>query len=109
MSARTSAGSLPANPTIHNVTLTVADTQYTTQLSQYTKKFMAKPRDGATFRLAFETGRVATPTEPYITIDSGRTYWEDNIFIRVQTADWDGTLYLASPSAAKVVEIVEWV
>ena len=109
MSARTSAGSLPANPTIYNVTLTVADTEYEAQLSQYTKRFTAYSRGGQEFRAAFETGRVAGPVAPYLTIRAGKTLWEDDLFLRVQTADWDGTLYLASSQAGTVIEVMEWV
>jgi len=36
-------------------------------------------------------------------------YWEDGVFLRVQDTDWDGTLYFASDSAGKVIEIIEWV
>jgi len=109
MSARSAAGSLPVNPTVYNVTMTVADTEYSQQLSQYTKKFLVHTRDESVFRLAFETGYVATPTEPYLTIVGGARYWEDGLFLRVATTDWDGTLYFASDSAGKVIEIVEWI
>ena len=109
MSARSSAGSLPVNPTIYNVTMTVADTEYSQQLSRYTKKFLIHTRDESTFILAFETGFVATPTEPYLTVLGATRYFEDGTYLRVANADWDGTLYFASPSAGKVIEIVEWV
>ena len=109
MSARSSAGSLPVNPTIYNVTMTVADTEYSQQLSRYTKKFLIHTRDETPFRLAFETGFVATPTEPYFTHPANTRYWEDDVCLRVANADWDGTLYFASDSAGKVIEIIEWV
>jgi len=103
------SGSKPRNPTVTNVTMTVADTEYDHQLNQYTKKFMVHTRDESSFRLAFETGCVATPVEPYLTIPSGGRYHEDHIDTYVSDVDWDGTLYFASSSAGKVVEIVEWV
>ena len=109
MTARSSTGSLPVNPTIYNVTMTLADTEYSQQLSQYTKKFLIHTRDESEFRLAFETLHVATPTEPYLTVRAGSRYFEDGLFLRVQTTDWGGILYFASASAGKVIEIVEWV
>ena len=109
MSARSSEGSLGVNPTIYNVTMTLADTEYSQQISQYTKQFMVHTRDESSFRLAFETGYVATPTAPYLTIPVNARYFEDKVFLRVQTTDWDGTLYFASDSAGKYIEIVEWV
>ena len=109
MAARSSAGTLPVNPTIYNVTMTVADIEYSQQLSIYTKKFLIHTRDETEFRLAFETLHVATPTEPYLTIPQGSRYYEDDLFLRVQTTDWNGTIYFASDSAAKVIEIVEWI
>lgn len=109
MAARSSAGSLSVNPTIYNVTMTVADTEYSHQLAYSVKKFLIHTRDESEFRLAFVSGYVATPVEPYLTVKSGSRYYEENVFLRVQTADWDGTLYFASSSAAKVIEVVEWV
>ena len=70
---------------------------------------MIHTRDESSFRLAFVTGLVATPVAPYLTIPSGARHYEDGVFLRVATADWDGTLYFASAEALKVIEIVEWV
>ena len=109
MSARSSAGSVSVEPTIYNVTMTVADTQYSQQLSQYTKKFMIHTRDESSFRLAFATGHVAASVAPFITVPSGCRYDEPDTVLRVATADWNGTLYFASAEALKVIEIVEWV
>ena len=109
MTARSAAGSLPVNPTIYNVTMTLADTEYSQQLSQYTKKFLIHTQDETSFRLSFEIGHVAIPTAPILTIVGGSRYWEDGLFLRVATTDWSGTLYFASDSAGKVIEIVEWV
>ena len=109
MSARNSAGSVSVNPTTYNVTMTLADTEYSQQLSQYTKKFMIHTRDESSFRLAFATGHVATPVAPYMTIPSGCRYDEPDTFLRVATLDWNGTLYFASAEALKVIEIVEWI
>ena len=102
-------GSKPRNPTIYNVTMTLADTEYSQQLNQYTKKFLIHTRDESVFRLAFETGHVAAPAAPYLTVLANTRYYEDHIDVYVAIADWDGTLYFASSAAGKVIEIVEWV
>ena len=109
MSSRNSAGSVSVEPTIYNVTMTLADTEYSQQLSQYTKKYLIHTRDESAFRLAFVTGIVAVPGTPYITVPSGCRHYEDGVFLRVGNADWDGTLYFASDSALKVIEVLEWV
>ena len=109
MSARNAAGSVSVNPTIYNVTMTLANTEYSQQISQYTKKFTIHTRDESAFRIAFETGHVATPTVPYFTMLANTRIGENDLFLQVATADWDGTLYFASASTLKVVEIVEWV
>lgn len=101
-------GALPRNPTITNVTMTLADTEYSHQLAQYSNKFLIHTRDESAFRIAFESGHVATPTEPYFTILANSRYWEDEIDVYIADADWDGTLYFASDSASKIIEIIEW-
>ena len=102
-------GSKARGPSIHNVTMTLADTEYEQQLTQYTMKFLIKTRDESEFRLAFETGIVAVPAAGYVTINSGCRYYEDDVNVYIADADWDGTLYFASDSAGKIIEIVEWV
>ncbi len=90
-------------PAISNVTITSANTEYSLTLLPETKRFTVKLRDGASFRLAFVSGKVATPTEPYLTINDGFGYTEDNVKYG------NITLYMASPVATKVAEIVTWI
>ena len=89
-------------PAIYNVTMTNANTEYSQALSSNTKRFSIKTRDGTAFRVAFETGKVATPTEPYETVPANSEYYEDAL-----TVD-SLTLYFACGTAAKIVEIVCW-
>ena len=89
--------------------MAVADTEYSHQLAKYTKKFLVHTRDESAFRLAFVTGKVAAPTEPYFTILANTSYWEDHIDTYVVNAEWDGTIYFASDNTDKVIEIIEWV
>lgn len=94
--------SVATTPVIYNVTLTNADQEYSQLLPNGTKKFTISERNGNPFRLAFETGRVAVPTEPYKTILSNQVYWEDDVnLVGV-------TLYLAAPVGGRVIEIICW-
>lgn len=93
--------SVPDAPTIYNVTMTLADTEYSQALPANLRKFLVQTRDGAVFRLAFATGKVAGPTEPYLTVRS--PYNEDLILVESPL-----TLYFGCAEAGKVVEIVCW-
>lgn len=82
--------------------LTVADTQYAYQLPKDARRFRVHLRDWATFRLAYEPGKVATPTVDYETIPASAEKYEDDITGSLY-------LYLASFVALKVAEIEVWV
>ncbi len=89
-------------PAIYNVTMTLADTEYSQALPSNCKKFLIHTRDGTAFRLAFVTGKVATPTAPYFTVPSANSYNED--LIQPSTL----TLYFGCAEAGKVIEIIAW-
>lgn len=91
-----------ATPHIYNVTLTLANTEYSQVLPAGTKKFTIHERGGNTFRLSFETGRVAAPTEPYVTVEEDQPYWEDHLYLT------GVTVYLADPTGGRVIEIIAW-
>ncbi|MBS7622809.1 hypothetical protein KEJ39_03935 [Candidatus Bathyarchaeota archaeon] len=102
---KTDTGNIPKKSTsanIYNVTMTNADTEYSQALPSNCKKFLIHTRDGTSFRLAFVTGKVATPTEPYFTIPASQSYYED--FIEPSSL----TLYFACGTAGKTVEIIAW-
>ena len=90
-------------PYTYNVTLTLANTEYSQALPRGTKRFTISERDGNEFRLAFATGLVAAPTEPYETVLASETYWEQNLYLT------GVTIYLAAPVVGRVIEIVAWV
>ena len=92
--------STASNPTIYNVNLTVAGTEYPQLLNNAVKKILIRVRDGgATLRLAFVSGNTSTV---YVTIPRGANYFEENL-------DLSGvTIYLQSDVSAKVAEILEW-
>ncbi|MBA7530165.1 hypothetical protein ES705_22368 [subsurface metagenome] len=89
-------------PVIYNVAMADADTEYSQALPAKTKRFSVHLRDFTECRLAYEAGKVATPTEPYETIPVGHEKHEEMI----EPASL--TLYFASPAAAKTAEIEAW-
>ena len=89
-------------PTCYNVTMTNANEEYEQALPADTKSFLIHTQDGTPFRLSFETGKVATPTEPYFSILSNSDYYEKGLKLTGKTA------YFASGTAGKVAEIIAW-
>ena len=89
-------------PVIYNVTMTLADTEYSQALPANTKKYTIQTRDGTAFRMAFVTGKVAAPTEPYLSIGTDGFHHEDLI----EPASL--TLFFGCGEAAKVAEILAW-
>lgn len=88
-----------ATPTLYAVTMTTQNTEYSQALPAGTKKFTIISRDGTPFRLAYVTGKVAAPTDPYRTLTAKG---EDNLNLASLT------LYFACSAAGKVVEIEAW-
>ena len=99
---RSSLGkALPTTVTKYTVTMTLADTEYSQALTDV-KKFRVHTRHFTEFRLAYVTGNVATPTDPYETIPAGSEKYEDGLNITALT------LYFASAAAGKKAEIEMW-
>jgi len=85
--------------TVYNVTLTLADTEYSQPLPSSTRELRFRCRTLHDIRFAWVSGKVATPTAPYLTLPAGSDYHSDE-------KDLTGkTLYLASSEAGVVVEI----
>jgi len=93
-----------AIPTTYNVTCTVADTEYSQALPANCRGFEFQARTEAIVRYAFVTGKVATPTAPYHTLKAGDYYFSPQI----NQAAAPSTLYVASPTAGTVVELLAW-
>ena len=102
-----SIGDLARVPTIYNVTMTLADTEYSQVLPYQTRKYIMHTRDETAFRLAFVTGVVAVPGTPYFTVLESTRYWEDGVINEYPAANLL-TLYFASDAAAKTMEIIAW-
>ena len=93
-------------PTIYNVSLTNANTEYSQLLPATCKRFAVSIQDGVgtdNFRIAYSTGKVATPTAPFLKIPADAEYEERDVLGSAQL-----TLYIASSAAGKVAQIVAW-
>jgi len=86
-------------PTIINLTLTNANTEYSQALKSFASRFSIQCRTVADIKLSFTSGQSGAT---YITIPGGSTFTQNGIFSGVLT------LYVQSPSAGAVVEILEW-
>lgn len=86
-------------PYIYNVTLTSANTEYPQALPDGCCKFSFRARDpNHVIKFSFNPGQSGTT---YLTLD-GISYSEDFL------ASASITLYLQSPTAGAVVEILGW-
>ena len=83
------------------VAMTDANTEYSQPLTNV-KKFRIHTRDYTAFRLAYVTGKVAVPNDPYETIPDGSEKYEGDLNIASLT------LYFASSVAGKTAEIEVW-
>lgn len=94
--------SYSTTPTPYNVVMTTENTEYSQVLPEGTKRFSLQMRENDTaFRVAYVTGKVAAPTEPYYTIQVAREYYEPDL-------NFTGTIYFACASAGKHIEIMAW-
>lgn len=89
---------LPGKAAIYNLTLTAANTEYSQALPNNAFKYLVKCRTSDPLKLAFAAGQSGSL---YVTVSAGYSYWEDGINT-VQT------LYLQSPTAGAVAEIIAW-
>jgi len=93
-----------ATPTVYNVTLTNADTEYSQAMPANCRGFEFQCRTENDVRFAVVTGKVAAPTAPYMTLKAGDYYAS----FPINQAASPSTLYLASSVAGVIVEIIAW-
>lgn len=94
--------SVATTPTIFNVTMTNPDTEYSQALPANTKRFSLQCLTDFDVRFAFAAGKVAGPAAPYALVRAGMNYYEEQVSLAAVT------LYLASPDAGKIAEIIVW-
>ena len=102
--AATSAKQASTTITEYNIELTSADTEYSQALPANTKKIEFWSRAGYAIRWQLETGKVAAPTEPYLTLKPNGFY-ESPGMLDLSSM----TIYFATAaSAGDVVEMLVW-
>ena len=94
-----------ATPTVYNVTLTTLNTEYSQAMPANCRRIEFQCRTENTMRFAFVTGKVATPTAPYMTLKAG-DYYDSGI---INQGASPSTLYLASPTSGVAAEVLCWV
>lgn len=87
-------------PTIYNVTLALAATEYSRPLSSATKQLTVRNRTGTSnVRMAFSPGGTSTD---WVTLKAGAVYSQSEL-------DLTGvTLYLRSDDPAQIIEVLQW-
>ena len=88
--------------TSYNVTIVLADTEYSQALPSSTRELRFRCRTLFDVRFAWVTGKVATPTAPYFTLPAGMDYVLSEINLTSKI------IYLASSQTGVIVEIEEW-
>ena len=97
--------SISVIPTIYNVALTTANTEYSQLLPNGCNKFAVSIQSGAspnTYRIAYVTGKVAIPTAPYLTYLDTFEYKEEGLCLV------ENKLFLASSAGSVVAQIIAW-
>ncbi len=88
---------IKAKPSIENVSMPVANTEYSYDIPTGTRKFSVKLRDlGYELKICFVSGES---DETYITLSAGKTYTENEI-------KGSGTLYFMTTANNQVAEIL---
>lgn len=88
---------------IANVHLTKANKEYNWALPKNCRWFTLQVRDGTAFRIAVETGHVASSEPPYFTIKADNSWDERYLDVDIR---YGLPLFFACSSAGKVVEAI---
>lgn len=86
-------------PAIINVTIPLANTEVTIPLPAGCRKFTIKLRGNADLKLSYAAGLSGTT---FVTIPRGTIYSEQDFILAA------GSLYVQSPVASQVVELITW-
>lgn len=93
-------GTVTTVPTIYNLLMPLANTEYTQAISANAVKLTIRARKLANVKIGFAVGESSTK---FVTIPAGASYEINSI--RVSSL----TLYVQSDVAANTLEVVEWV
>ena len=86
-------------PTIYNLDLVTAGTEYSQDLTKGTKKILVRMRNRTRCKIAFELNGT---TSSWITLEPGAVFFEENLDLT------DATIYLNSAGSGEVAEILQW-
>lgn len=96
-------GSNPANtPIIIHLSLAISDTEYEFLFPSAVENFSIQAHEAEDVRFAYQSGKVATPTNDYGLIKAGGSYYEPNVALS------GITIYLATSAAPVTLEIIMW-
>lgn len=90
--------SFPGKPTIFNVSLTSASTEYSQTLPEYASKVMVKCRTSFPIQFSWTSGQSGIL---FMTVPADQTYWDDQVGM-------SQTIYLQSSQPGVVAEIQTW-
>jgi len=99
------ADPVTATPVTYNVTLTVADTEYSQAMPANCRAFEFQARTDVAIRWQVVAGKVAASVAPYDTLKAGDYYYSYDL----NQGASPSTLYFGSAIAGTVVEIKSWV
>lgn len=88
------------NPAVSNVSLSTANTEVSIVLPAGCRKYMLKLRDRNVLQLSYVSGQSDTT---YVTLWPGCVYVENEVKLTAST-----TIYVQSPAASQIVELVTW-
>lgn len=89
-------------PFIYNLTLTLANTEYSQELPIRSSRVQIQPRQDNDIKVAFESGKSGAE---YFTVKGGMNYFE----WEMMNSTGKTTVYAQSATAGTVVEILVWV
>jgi hypothetical protein len=85
-------------PTIYNVPMATANTEYSQALPANTRQFIIRSRTRGRLKISYTLNESGTK---YVTIQRGNVFSDENI-------DFSGTLYFQSSNSSDVAEIRCW-
>lgn len=90
-----------SNPLIQNISLLLADTEYTITIPSGTKKFAIRSRTGLPkMQLSYIAGQSSSN---FITIYPGNIYTENDLLLQASI-----NVYIQSSKASQIIEVVSW-
>lgn len=92
------------SPTVSNLTLVAADTEYSVALPASCKYFQFQCRTAVDIRFQFVTGKVAVPTAPWMTLKSGQAYNSPEKLTMAPGL----SVFFAGDAGGEIVEFIAW-